>query len=530
MMKNETSTELETVHNAEEDRPETNVSPETRDSGSALPLVAMMLTVLIGLSAFAIDLGWFYLNATRVQRAADAAALAGVVHMPYDFTQAEIDALELAGANGYVVGGGTSVTVTPVTDQPNMLQVEVQDTVDTFFLKVFGKNEQVISRKARAEFVPPLPLGSPNNSFGNSCDPALAGCTNQPNFWANIHGKYTSRSMGDAYSSLCTSGSGNGCTQGNSPGSGGIWRDRGYLYGIEVPSGNFSVNFTDMNFHNISGGVGTNDNFRTGDRGCEDWGDNSADCGQTIITTLYEPDPDPLVLDGATEICSVEWPPQPQVAAGTPYVTQTPACMSNLTAQAGIYVLQVQVKNPASQSDSGLNRYGLSVSGAAGSRLYALGDMSIYNNFTGSVSDFYLAEVGSGYRGKTFVIELFDPGEGNGFMQVMAPNGAGSWNIFNGDCTVSTRPTGVMTGGWNVQGSPNPCQVQANNSGCATNPFCYQDRWVKVEIELPADYDCDATNNCWWKVNYAYSGGVTDTTTWRAYIIGNPIHLVPSGP
>jgi hypothetical protein len=87
-----------------------------------------------------------------------------------------------------------------------------------------------------------------------------------------------------------------------------------------------------------------------------------------------------------------------------------------------------------------------------------------------------------------------------------------------------------MTGGWNVQGSPNPCQVQANNSGCATNPFCYQDRWVKVEIELPADYDCDATNNCWWKVNYAYSGGVTDTTTWRAYIIGNPIHLVPSGP
>jgi len=33
--------------------------------------------------------------------------------------------------------------------------------------------------------------------------------------------------------------------------------------------------------------------------------------------------------------------------------------------------------------------------------------------------------------------------------------------------------------------------------------------------------------SCWWKMNYAYSSGVNDTTTWRAYMIGNPIHLVP---
>jgi hypothetical protein len=192
-------------------------------------------------------------------------------------------------------------------------------------------------------------------------------------------------------------------------------------------------------------------------------------------------------------------------------------------AQAGIYVLQIQVLEPSQQSYSGLNRYGVGVT--AGARLYGLGDMSIYNNSTGGTSDFYLAEVGSGYRGKTFVVELFDPGEGNGFVQMMSPNGANMWNIFNGSCTIYTRPTGVMTGGWNLQGSPGSCQFQADHSNAALN---YTDRWVKVEMRIPDTYDCEATNNCWWKVNYNYSGGVNDTTTWRAYIIGNPIHLVPS--
>jgi hypothetical protein len=44
-------------------------------------------------------------------------------------------------------------------------------------------------------------------------------------------------------------------------------------------------------------------------------------------------------------------------------------------------------------------------------------------------------------------------------------------------------------------------------------------------MDLPSDYAC---TNCWWKMNYGYASGVNDTTTWRAYIRGNPIHLVPS--
>ena len=52
------------------------------DRGAALALVAASLVVLMGMAAFGTDLGWFYLNASRVQRAADAAALGGVIWMP----------------------------------------------------------------------------------------------------------------------------------------------------------------------------------------------------------------------------------------------------------------------------------------------------------------------------------------------------------------------------------------------------------------------------------------------------------------
>jgi hypothetical protein len=501
----------------------TEPTVEARESGAALPIVAMMLIVLLGLSAFAVDLGWFYVHATRVQRAADAAALAGVIHMPYDFDQAEVDAVALAGVNGYVIDGGTNVEVTPVVDQPNQIQVEVQDTVPTFFLKVFGQETQTISRSARAEFVPPLPLGSPENQFGNTCDPAQAGCTGQPNFWANIHGKYTQRSMGDAYSANCVSGSGTGCGTTNP-----VWRERGYLYGVEAsaPGAAFTVSFVDMAFHNTSGGQTTGDNHRTGDRGCEAgaWGNSTnAACGQTIVTTLFGPDGDPLDISNNPVICTHTWTPQPQVAANAAYPTVSPACMTVNSPSAGIYVLQVKAAEPTQVAWSGLNRYGLRVS--PGARMYGLGDMSIYNNFTGSVTAFYLAEVDPGYRGKTFVVEMFDPGEGNGHVQLMGPSGANNWSIFS-SCRMYTRATGVMTGGWTDQGTRAPCQFQANNADASLN---YNDRWVKLEVTMPTNYDCQAAgNNCWWKINYNYTGGVNDTTTWRAYIVGNPIHLVPS--
>ena len=49
------------------------------ERGQSFIMVALMLTMLLGFVGIVIDVGWYEVNLVRVQRAADAAALAGVV-------------------------------------------------------------------------------------------------------------------------------------------------------------------------------------------------------------------------------------------------------------------------------------------------------------------------------------------------------------------------------------------------------------------------------------------------------------------
>ncbi len=50
--------------------------------GAILPLMAIIIMVLMGAAAMAVDLGWLYWQSLEVQHGADAAALAGVVYEP----------------------------------------------------------------------------------------------------------------------------------------------------------------------------------------------------------------------------------------------------------------------------------------------------------------------------------------------------------------------------------------------------------------------------------------------------------------
>jgi len=63
-------------------------------------------------TASATDLAWFYLNASRALRNADASALAGVVWMPGDFYQASATAQDVAKRNGFDEAA-PNVTVIP---------------------------------------------------------------------------------------------------------------------------------------------------------------------------------------------------------------------------------------------------------------------------------------------------------------------------------------------------------------------------------------------------------------------------------
>jgi hypothetical protein len=135
--------------------------------GQMLVLFAVSIFVLTGITAIVVDVSWYWANSLRVQRAADAAALAGVVWLPGNPSTAYSTALAEATKNGYQDGSG-GITVTPLQDSLNKrrLNVTISAPVGTFFMKIFGLPSIQAIRSSKAEYVLPVPMGSPENYYG----------------------------------------------------------------------------------------------------------------------------------------------------------------------------------------------------------------------------------------------------------------------------------------------------------------------------------------------------------------------------
>ena len=174
----------------------------TDERGVVIVYVVLAIFVILGMAAFVIDLGYWYFQASRVQRAADAAALAGVTYMPGDVPDATTVAKNVAQANGFSAPDD-DVQVSTVAGQPDQLSVSIRDPdVPAFFARVFGLDFVSETRTATAQYDPPIPLGSPENSLGTgdlSCTGPGATCENEANFWLAISGYCTAREDGDEY-------------------------------------------------------------------------------------------------------------------------------------------------------------------------------------------------------------------------------------------------------------------------------------------------------------------------------------------
>ncbi len=461
------------------------------ESGVTMILMALLMVVMMGAAAMAVDLGWLYLNSIRTQQAADAAALAGVVYMPDEFPTASSVAIAAATANEYVDGVNAVVTPAKVPGSDHQLQVTVDNNVPTFFMRVFGIDSVSLSREAVAEYVLPLPLGSPERRFGN--DPQAG---YMPNFWANIHGYYTGKGMGDLYSSHCLEWQdGPGCAQ--NPDA----RNTGYIYGVEVPPGATSgptIELYDPAF--VRGG---GDNILNGDN----W-QPGGDPGSTTEFTLYGPDPTPLDLSDNPIICQTQYAPRAPHPPGTTLMTIPWETFCNSPDYGpGIYPLQIRVLAP-SGNERGLNRFSMRASASGEQpRLYGLGDMSIYANVNAGITEFYLAEVQEIHSGKTLIISLFDPGDasGNHNISIVDPHG----NVPACDMTADGDAAGYS-------GHYSPCRIYTSDGR-------FNDNKLTISIDLTG-YTC--SSDCWWKVRYSYPSSTQDTTTWAVHIDGNPVRLV----
>src|SRR5437016_4138624 len=97
------------------------------ESGYIIVTVAVLLIVLLGFTALAVDIGAMFAARTQSQRAADAAALAGA----YTFIQSASTADQPARAQNYARKVATSATVMgrQLTDAD--VTVEVPEPITT---------------------------------------------------------------------------------------------------------------------------------------------------------------------------------------------------------------------------------------------------------------------------------------------------------------------------------------------------------------------------------------------------------------
>jgi len=162
-----------------------------KQAGQIVVIFALMLTVIIGLVGIAIDTTYAWRESLRVQRASDAASLAGVVYMPGCFDAASgpncgtynatAVAKTSAGQNGFPVATNTVTASKGAT--PRELDITITTSVPTFFSRIFGINSWAVSRSSKAVYVTPVPMGSPLAYYGTYqlCDAqtAVPGCTAQ---------------------------------------------------------------------------------------------------------------------------------------------------------------------------------------------------------------------------------------------------------------------------------------------------------------------------------------------------------------
>jgi hypothetical protein len=289
-------------------------------------------------------------------------------------------------------------------------------------------------------------------------------------------------------------------------------------------------------------------------------GDHSFDGGATgIVTTytVYGPAtvPNDPTTAPATPICRKSYPAwygditaQLQSstkmavtvngAASAEYLAQyfrqwDTLCPSVINAKANSYYFINVRTNLATngqplQTGDGANRFALRACSnttcpTANAAIYGNGSMGVYANVGGGVStSFYLARLLPGDAGLTLSVDLFDIGDGgsSGTLTIVPPPDGknGTKTLTLPGCTVQVGQGGsfIPTNG------STPCSITGVTSGS------YNGKWVEIDVPIPTGYTCTVTTatNCWFKINYQFTGTIDDSTSWTASLGGDPVRIV----
>ena len=558
-----------------------------RERGQVLVIFVSSLMVLLSICAIVIDISWYWANTLRLQRAADAAALAGVVDLPGDIDQARIDALgaakqnDFSGTSGcdgnYLPSSNPGICIYPDSSNDRQLDVSISAPVGTYFMRLIGIPKITAARTAKAQYELPVPMGTPIAYYGvyQLCN-ITGTCTAEPDavsgnlasqgFFGAIEGEGANRSTGDAFAPYYD----------GKPTVNTQYNANGYDYTVTVP-GNFATVWVyDPTFcatatkNSGSGHAGTGDHWlgpndptgvstyyqlwntnslplkptawtKVADSGSlfvnENRIDKSASYGSGTLTSYADQGTPSTATDcqtGAIGSSAVGgywhnkwWPLATNVAAGT-------------------YYLRVRTTDPANQSgnldESFENMFSLEVTGGSASgvnpRVYGNGRMETYANVDSGTQTFYLAQISRTVgAGKTMEIDLFDPGDvqQRSWLQLLSPDGsiANNYATFNftADANATAHTSGTAVTCLQTYGGSTGATAPSGCPNYTTGATFYQNSWVKILINLPATYGSTGLQPSgdpsagWWKCKYTVASA-NDTTTWIASVRGNPVHLI----
>jgi Flp pilus assembly protein TadG len=151
------------------------VKPALRsESGQAILVTVLFLTVILGAAALTLDVGVWYREHRQAQATADAAALAGAQALPADPTQAVALAQQYAVVNGGALpAGGVSVRSDYATN--DTVVVKVSRTAPGFFSRLFSIDSATVHANAAARAGVPLQARWAAPIVVNKLHPMLSG-------------------------------------------------------------------------------------------------------------------------------------------------------------------------------------------------------------------------------------------------------------------------------------------------------------------------------------------------------------------
>jgi hypothetical protein len=121
--------------------------PRRLNSGQIAVVVTLVITTLLGAMALGADVAVLYFNWAQLQKATDAAVLAGANYLPGNPSQAQTVAQNYANTNGIRSGEIVSTTFSPDNMRMTML---VSRTVPYAFARVLGLSSGLVKVAATA--------------------------------------------------------------------------------------------------------------------------------------------------------------------------------------------------------------------------------------------------------------------------------------------------------------------------------------------------------------------------------------------